>query len=118
MKTSKFPDGPCLELAADLYGPLPSGEKFLVLVDEFSRFPIVKILKSTTAEAIIPVVAEIFNLFGRPKVLKTDNGPPFQSYKWAEYLRSVGVHHKKITPLWPRANGIYERFMRNINRVQ
>ena len=60
LKTSNFPDGPWLELAADFYGPLPSGEKLLVLVDEFSRFPIVKILKSTTSEAIILVVAEIF----------------------------------------------------------
>lgn len=117
LKTSKLPDGPWLELAADFYGPLPSGDKLLVIDDEFSRFPIVKILKLTTADAIIPVVDEIFNLFGRPRVLKSDNGPPFQSYKWAEYLRSVGVQHRKITPFWPRANGMCERFMRNINRV-
>ncbi len=65
----------------------------------------------------IPVVDEIFNLFGRTNGLKTDNGPPFQSYKWKEYLRSVSVKHKRITPLWPRANGICERIMRNINRV-
>jgi hypothetical protein len=117
LKTSKLPDGPWLELAADFHGPLPSDEKLLVIVDEFSRFPIVKILNSTTAEVVIPVVDEIFNLFGRPNGLKTDNGPPFQSYKWKEYLRSVGVKHKRITPLWPRANGICERFMRNINRV-
>ena len=27
------------------------------------------------------------------------------------------IKHRKITPLWPRANLICERFMRNINRV-
>ena len=27
------------------------------------------------------------------------------------------IKHRKITPLWPRANAICERFMRNINRV-
>ena len=117
LKMSKMPDSAWLELAVDFYGPLPSGEKLLVLVDEYSRFPIVKILKSTTAGIVNGVLDEVFNLFGRPKILKSDNGPPFQSFEFEQFLRANGIIHRKITPLWPRANGICERFMRNINRV-
>jgi hypothetical protein len=41
----------------------------------------------------------------------------FNGYEFAAYLSHEGVRHKKITPLWPRANAICERFMRNLNRV-
>ena len=116
-KMSELPDGAWLEIAMDFHGPLPNGDKLLVIIDEFSRFPIIKILKSTTAESVISIIDDVFNLFGRPKLVKTDNGPPFQSHKFDQYLSSVGVKHRKISPLWPRANGICERFMRNINRV-
>jgi hypothetical protein len=50
LKMSKMPQGSWLELAADFHGPMPCGNKLLVVIDEYSRFPIVKILKSTTAE--------------------------------------------------------------------
>ena len=50
-------------------------------------------------------------------ISKTDNGPPFQSYKISKFLADRNIRHRKITPLWPRANAICERFMRNLNRV-
>ena len=37
----------------DFYGPLPSGEYLLVLIDRYSRFPEVEIVKSTKASVII-----------------------------------------------------------------
>ncbi len=60
---------------------------------------------------------EMFALFVIPQELKTDNGPPFQGFEFARYLEAMGVKHRKITPLWPRANAFCERFMRNLNRV-
>ena len=77
----------------------------------------VKIIKSTNAETLIKQWQEIFRLFGFPKQVKTDNGPPFQSFKVREFMSNHNIKHRKITPLWPRANAICERFMRNINRV-
>ncbi len=56
-------------------------------------------------------------MFGRPNTLKTDNGAPFQSYKFSQFMKEYGINHRKITPLWPRANGICLRFMRVINRI-
>ena len=46
----------------------------------------------------------------------TDNGPPWNSAEIKQYFKSRGIKHKKITPLWPRANGLTERFMQNINK--
>jgi len=82
----------------------------MVITDEYSRYPVVEIVRSTRAEVIIPAVEKIFSLFDYPETVKTDNGPPFQSLAWNEYLRSCGVQHRKITPIWPQANAQAESF--------
>lgn len=117
LQMSKLPNSPWEELAADFHGPLESGEYMMVVIDEYSRFPIVKILKSIKSETVIQVLKDTFNVFGYPKQLKTDNGPSFQGYEFKTFLYTHNVKHRKITPLWPRANAICERFMRNLNRV-
>ena len=117
LQMSVMPSGVWEELATDFHGPLPSGEYLMVTIDEYSRFPVVNVLKSTTAEVVINKWKETFQVFGFPKQLKTDNGPPFQSYAVRQFMLNNNISHRKITPLWPRANAICERFMRNINRV-
>ncbi|KAI0224539.1 hypothetical protein LSAT2_024457 [Lamellibrachia satsuma] len=54
---------------------IPTGEYLLVIVDEYSRYPIVEVMRSTSMETVIPVVDK-FSLFSFPEVVKTDNGPP------------------------------------------
>ena len=46
-----------------------------------------------------------------PKVVKTDNGPLFNGETFTRWGASIGFHHRKITPLWPAANGEVERMM-------
>ena len=43
----------------DFLGPLPSGEELMVLVDEYSRFPIVEIIRSVSANTVIPVLGRL-----------------------------------------------------------
>ncbi|KAJ1181237.1 hypothetical protein NDU88_006445 [Pleurodeles waltl] len=43
--------------------------------------------------------------------LRTENGTPFSSQEFAEYMASRGVHHRKIISCWPQANGEAELFM-------
>jgi hypothetical protein len=43
---------------------------WLVLIDDYSRFPIVKTISSTAADEVIPALEEIMSVFGTPKVLK------------------------------------------------
>ena len=52
-----------------------------------------------------------------PEVLKTDNGPPFQSHACQSFAKEKGFTHRKITPLWPEANGHVEGFMKNLVKV-
>ena len=114
---TKLPDGPWQKLSADFCGPLPTGDYLLVVIDEYSRYPEVEILKSTSAKATIPKFDKILSTHGIPIEIKTDNGPPFNSQEFKEFSEDLGFSHRKITPLWPKANAEAERFMRTLNKA-
>lgn len=56
-----------------------------MVIDEFTIYPVVEIMKSTSANATIPVLDKVISMFGIPKVVKTDNGSPFNSAAFKEY---------------------------------
>ena len=69
-KMSSLPNGAWEEIATDFHGPVPSGEYIMVTIDEFSRFPIIKIIKSNDADTVIRNWTETFQVFGNPNDLK------------------------------------------------
>ena len=99
------PSAPWQDCSTDLLGPLPKGESILVLVDYFSRFVEVAILKSTTSVKIIEAISPMSARFGVPFYLRTDNGPQCVSGEFEAFLRLHGVEHRTATLLWPAANG-------------
>ena len=74
-------------------------------------------MTSTSAKATIPRLDKIFAVHGVPRIVKSDNGPPFQSAEFRQFSEYLGFTHRRITPMWPRANGEVERFMRTINKA-
>ena len=108
------PSAPWQDCSADLLGPLPTGESILVVVDYYSRFLEVAILKSTTSVKIIEAITPMFARFGVPFSLRTDNGPQFVSEEFESFLQVHGVEHRRTTPLWPQANGEVERQNRSL----
>jgi transposase InsO family protein len=88
----------------------------MVVVDEYNRFPEVKILTSTSARAVIPKLDAIFSRQGIPDVLKSDIGPPFSSLEFKKFVEHLGFQHRWITPYWSKANGEAGRFMRTFGK--
>jgi hypothetical protein len=114
---SETPDGPWRLVSIDFYGKLKCWKYLMVLVCEYSRYPLVKVISSTSCAVVIPLLNDIFATFGIPETVKTDNGPPFNSHLFKEFADELGFEHRRITPLWPRGNGMCERFMRNLGKV-
>jgi hypothetical protein len=46
---------------ADICGPLPSGDYLVAITDEYSRYPIVEIIKSESATTVIPVLDKVIS---------------------------------------------------------
>ena len=109
LRSTELPSGPWEDVAVDFLGPLPSGDSILVVIDYYSRYYEYTIMKSTTAEKTVSALMEIFARHGLPQTLYSDNGPQFISETFADYMRTTGVHHHKVTPKWPQANGEVER---------
>ena len=108
------PTGPWQGLAADLMGPMPGGENLLVVVDYYSRYYEVVVMRSTTSPKIIAALTEIFARFGYPYSLKADNGPQFESREFEVFLCECGIEHRRSPPIWPQANGEVERQNRTL----
>ena len=101
LRMTSLPSGPWKEVAVDFAGPFPSGDYIMVVTDEFSRFPEVEILTSTSARAVIPKLDAIFARQGIPDILKSDNGPPFNGHEFKNFSDYLGFKHRRITPYWP-----------------
>ena len=70
LNMTEMPQNPWSELAADFFGPLPSKEYLLVVIDEHSRFPLVETVYSTSANSVIPILDKLFATFGNPMCSK------------------------------------------------
>lgn len=93
------------------------GETLLVLIDDYSRFPMVEPVSTTSAAAVIPKLDQMFAFCGTPEVVKSDNGTPFNSEEFHRFAKELGFQHRKVTPYWPRANGEVERFVRSLKKA-
>ena len=114
MQRTEPPTAPWQEVAIDLMGPMPTGESLLVVVDYYSIYFEVVVMRSTTSHKVIVALMEMFAIYGFPHSLKSDNGPQFVSDEFETFLQTCGIEHGKSPPLWPQANGEVERQNRTL----
>jgi hypothetical protein len=81
----------------------------LAIVDVCTGFVIFRPLPNTKAETIAIVLWQVFNDFGFPKVIQSDNGPEFVNRIISKMLTLSGINHRRITPYHARADGKVER---------
>ena len=82
MMTTPMLEPPWLSEDVDLCNPFPTGQTLLILVDYYSRFPFVEILKSTTSANIISKLFKIFSVHGLPETLTSEVGDNLNLTKW------------------------------------
>ena len=73
---------------------LPSGlwQHISAVVEYYSRYMEVEVLRSTTADKIIASLKKIFLTRGLPVSITTDNGPQFISEDFRKFVEEAGMH--------------------------
>ena len=110
--TKKAPKKVAEEFSADFKGPIGGKYYIHTIMDNYSQWPEVAIVDSTSFEKLKPHVVRTFNFLGIPRNFVTDNGPPYQSQQWKNLAKEYGFSHRPVTPLHPEANGQIECFNR------
>ena len=88
-------------------------EWYFVLIDRFSGFPFVEKLDHTSTKDVTDKLTRIFNMFGFPKSIRSDNGPQFLS-EFREYCIDNNIVHETSSPYYPESNGHAESAVKNM----
>ena len=107
----------CFEcINCDFKGPLHDGTYVHVFIDQFSKWPEIYFTKSESFEAVKNHFTSWFAAHGYPKFIKTDNGSPYQSAAFKQFLEEKGIRHIPSIPETPWSNGEVENFMRVVQK--
>jgi hypothetical protein len=76
-------------------------------------------LPSNSSIAILRLLLDAIELYGKPKVLRSDNGSTFISRLFRFALFWLGIRHQRTEPMAPWQNGRIERFFGTFkNRIR
>ena len=109
---------PFQRLYVDLLGPYPRSKKgnthLLIVLDQFSKFVFLKTLRVARSGTIVEFLrSDVFNVYGVPESIFSDNGAQFTSKEFADCLTSYGINQIFTASHSPQANAS-ERVNRSI----
>ena len=85
--------------------------RLLNVVDEFTRECLtIEVRRHFTGGDVVRTLKELFAIRGRPRYIRSDNGPEFASKAVRKWLKKAGVGTLFIEPGSPWENGYIESF--------
>ncbi|XP_046857922.1 uncharacterized protein K02A2.6-like [Xenia sp. Carnegie-2017] len=102
-------------VSSDLYHW--NNANYLLLVDYYSSYFVVRKLSSTRSSDIISKLKAIFAEFGIPRKLVSDNGPQYTSQDFEKFTKEYGFEHSTSSPHYHQANGKVERFVATVKNT-
>lgn len=102
----------------DLLGPYPRSKcgstHVLVVLDKFTKFVLLQPLRKANAKEIVAFLEQqVFQVFGTPEVVYSDNGVQYKSKEFCALLEKYGVKHLTSATHAPQANAS-ERVNRSV----
>ena len=80
----------------------------MLVVDYYSKYPLVRKLKDFSSQEIINLTKQIFGEQGILERLICDNGPHYISTLFNQFSREWGFEHYSLSPRYPQSNGLAE----------
>ena len=98
------------------------GIYFQHMIDTFTRFSMVKVLRSKDKETIIEsIFTHWISIFGRPRRFLSDNGGEYNNHHFIDLCEKLGVHVITTGAESAWSNGIVERhhalLSRNVSKI-
>lgn len=96
-----------------LFDALTNGRriKIMTVEDLFSRLsPGIDVRFSIPAKAVIGVLEECIQVYGIPRIIRTDQGPEFRSLTFQKFIQKYGIRHEFTEKGSPWQNGNLESF--------
>lgn len=112
----RWPAKPYDRVHVDFLGPI-HGQTYLITVDARSKWIEAHKMSRTTAEATIAKLRESWCRWGLPRLVVSDNGPPFSSKEFGEFLTKNGISQMFSAPYHPASNGAAENAVKIIKSV-
>ena len=106
LQSHPAPELPWHTVATDLFEIKNS--KYLLLVDYYSRFPILHKLGSTTSKVLVQEMKAVFAELGVLNVIVLDGGPQYTSAKFKDFTKQWHIEHRVSSPRNPQSNGMAE----------
>ncbi|XP_031785932.1 uncharacterized protein K02A2.6 [Nasonia vitripennis] len=110
-----WPSQPWQRLHADFAGPY-LGQTYLLVIDAYSKWPEIFIMKNISAEATIEKFREMFTTHGLPNHIVTDSGTQFTSDEYKKFLKQLGIKQDFSAPKHPATNGAAENLVKTFKR--
>ena len=89
----------------------------LIVADVFSKyFPVRKLANSTSA-AVCAELATIVTELGLPHIIRSDNGPCYNSKEFQQFLQHYNITHHTSSPHHPRSNSFTERMVGDTKKL-
>ena len=107
---SEVPPHPWHTLGSDLF--YFQRIDFLVIVDYFSKYLIVRKIPNSTSSAVIKELGMIFSEFGKPQIFRSDNGPCYSSQEFRFFMQNWLIEHRTSSPHYPQSNGLAESMVK------
>ena len=85
------------------------------MIDRFTRWPEAVPISDISAQTVAEQsLSSWVARFGVPKSITTDRGAQFESNLWKSLMNLLGTEKHRTTSYHPQANGIVERFHRQL----
>ena len=94
-------------------GPF-QGVMLMIIIDAYSEWPEVFVMQNTNVSKTIEPLNHLFQSYGYPEQVETDNGPQFVAHEFAIFMQSCGIKHITSVPCHPSTNGLAERFVQSV----
>lgn len=102
-------------LHIDFLGPI-NAKLYMVVVDAYSKWVEVEEVSSTSSKVVLSKLRPMFARFGLPDQCVTDNGPPFTSFEFSQFLKANGIRHTLTPPYFPASNGQAENAVKTVKK--